>query len=59
MGSAILEILADRGVALPVRRFGMGNPGTYSYAYGGREIIHDTYNLSPEQIAADICQALK
>lgn len=59
MGSAILEILADRGVALPVRRFGMGNPGVYSYAYGGREIIHDTYNLSPEQIAADICQALK
>ena len=52
-------MLADRGAALPVRRFGMGNPGTYSYVYGGRETIHASYGLSPEQIAADIRKALK
>lgn len=59
LGSAVLEMLSDRGAALPVRRFGMGNPGTYSYVYGGRETIHASYGLSPEQIAADVRKALK
>jgi transketolase len=59
LGSAILEMLADRGVALPTRRFGLGDPGSYTYVYGGREVIHDSYGLSPEKIAADIRQALK
>ena len=59
MGSAILEMLADRNAALPVRRFGMGDPGTYSYVYGGRETIHDSYGLAPETIAAEIRKALK
>lgn len=59
LGSAILEMLADRGAALPVKRFGLGDPGSYSYVYGGRETIHASYGLSPEQIAADIRRALK
>lgn len=59
LGSAVLEMLSDRGVALPVRRFGMGDPGRYSYAYGGREVIHDSYGLAPATIAADIRTALK
>ena len=59
MGSAILEMISDRGAALPVRRFGMGDPGTYSYVYGGRETIHASYGLSAETIAADIRKALK
>ena len=59
MGSAILEMLADRGAAIPVRRFGLGDPGTYSYVYGGREAIHASYGLTPEAIAAEIRKALK
>ena len=59
MGSAILEMLADRGAAIPVRRFGLGDPGTYSYVYGGREAIHASYGLAPEAIAAEIRKALK
>lgn len=59
MGSAVLEMLADRGASLPTRRFGMGDPGSYSYVYGGREVIHDSYGLAPETIAAEIRQALK
>lgn len=59
LGSAVLEMLADRSVALPVRRFGMGDPGSYSYVYGGREAIHDSYGLAPAAIAAEIRAALK
>ena len=59
LGSAVLEMLADRGAALPVRRFGLGDPGTYSYVYGGRETIHASYGLAPDMIAAEIRKALK
>ncbi len=59
LGSAVLEMLADRGAALPVRRFGLGDPGTYSYVYGGRETIHASYGLAPDAIAAEIRKALK
>ena len=59
LGSAVLEMLSDRGAALPVRRFGLGDPGTYSYVYGGRETIHASYGLAPDAIAAEIRKALK
>ncbi len=58
MGSAILEMLADRGVSLPVQRYGMGDPGHYSYVYGGRETIHDSYGLSTEALAAALAAQL-
>lgn len=52
MGSAIIEVLIDNGINLPVKRFGVKDK--YLYAYGGRENIQKICGLDKESIVKDI-----
>jgi transketolase len=50
LGSAILEGLSDRGLLIPVKRFGLDLSGGYCYQYGGREAILETCGIDRETI---------
>ncbi|MFN4226873.1 MAG: transketolase family protein [Candidatus Ratteibacteria bacterium] len=52
MGSAVLEVLGDNQINLPVKRFGIKDK--YLYTYGGRENIQKICGLDKESIVKDI-----
>lgn len=54
MGSAVLEVLMDNGVNLPVKRFGVKD--RYLYAYGGRENIQRICGIDKESIVKGIVE---
>lgn len=45
LGSAIAEIIADRGLRLRLRRLGVPAGTAYGYIYGGRELIRRSCGL--------------
>lgn len=45
MGSALLELMADRGVALPVKRLGVSDARAYAALYGDRDWMHRQHGL--------------
>ena len=54
LGGAVCEVLADRGILKPVKRFGMDFRTGYCYRYGGRERIQQLYGLDEETILKSI-----
>jgi len=54
LGSAVCEILSDRGVTLPLKRIGLPLGKGYCYQYGGREVIRSYYGISEPQIERTI-----
>ena len=57
LGSAVLEVLADNGRAVPIKRFGI--PDRYLYAYGGRRYIQSVCGLDPTSVAGAILKWIK
>jgi transketolase len=45
LGSALAELLADRGLPVALKRLGMRRERGYCYEYGGREAIRRHYGL--------------
>ena len=56
LGSAVLEALADAGVATPVARLGFSD--AYSYDFGSQDHVLDVAGLLPPGIAASIERTL-
>ncbi len=52
LGSAVLECLADNNIQIPVLRFGL--PDAFPPHYGEQADLLETYNLTPEKMAARI-----
>lgn len=50
LGSAVCEVLADSGVAIPVKRLGLDFSAGYCYQYGGREHLQALYGLDKEAV---------
>jgi transketolase len=50
MGSAVAEVMADAGVAVPLKRLGLPTEKGYCYTYGGRDALHRHYGIGSEQI---------
>lgn len=50
MGSAVAEVLADAGAALPLKRIGLPIEKGYCYSYGGRDALHNWYGIGEQQI---------
>ena len=57
LGSAVLEVLADCDVNIPVKRFGI--PDKYLYAYGGRSNIQRLCGLDPDYVSQTISDWMK
>ena len=54
MGSAVVEVLVDNGINLPVKRFGVKDK--YLYAYGGRENIQNICGLDKNSVVKGILE---
>lgn len=52
MGSAVLETLADNGLAMPVKRIGLDFSEHYCYQYGGREVMQKICGID-KNVSAD------
>jgi transketolase len=52
MGSAVIEVLIDNDMAIPVKRFGIQNK--YYYAYGGRSNIQSLCGLDVSSVTQSI-----
>ena len=50
LGSAIAEIMADRGLGIRLLRLGVPAGSAYGYVYGGRELIRRTCGLDLESV---------
>jgi transketolase len=50
LGSAIAEIMADRGLGVRLLRLGVPAGSAYGYVYGGRELIRRTCGLDLESV---------
>ena len=57
LGSAVLEVLVDSGMAIPVRRFGI--PDQYFYAYGGRRNIQKICGIDPDYVSKSIIEWMR
>lgn len=57
LGGAVLEILADNGKAIPVKRIGIQD--RYLYAYGGRKNIQSICGLDTNSVTKTILQWLQ
>ncbi|MCF7907774.1 MAG: hypothetical protein K9L86_02725 [Candidatus Omnitrophica bacterium] len=59
LGSAVCEVMQDKGVLLPVKRIGLSMEKGYCYKYGGRDIIRSYYGVdsgSVTNIVSDFLQ---
>ncbi len=56
LGSAVAEVLADRGVALPLLRLAL--PDAYLYDFGNQDHVLQTYGLAPDAIAERVWETL-
>jgi transketolase len=54
LGSAVAEVLADNGVATPLKRLGLPVEKGYCYKYGGRENLRKYYGMDKESIERNI-----
>ena len=54
LGSALLELLSERGVARPVQRFGL--PDRFCFACGDRQYLHAVNGLDTATLAARIME---
>ncbi len=56
LGSAVLEVLCDHGLSVPVKRIGIDAAlgYTHCYKYGGRDVIRSHYGIDSRNIAAAI-----
>lgn len=50
LGSAVLELLADNGIQIPVKRIGLDFYEGYCYRYGGRKNLQKLYGLDKKSI---------
>jgi transketolase len=50
VGSAVLEVLADHGEQIPVKRIGVDPKQGYCYQYGGRENLQRIHGIDKESI---------
>lgn len=50
LGSAVAEIVADRGLDIRLRRLGVPADRAYGYIYGGRELIRRSCGLDPDSV---------
>jgi len=50
LGSAVLEVLMDRGITISVKRLGCPMESGYCYQYGGRETIRKYYGIDDASI---------
>jgi transketolase len=57
LGSAVLEVMADSGLSVPVRRFGI--PDKYLYAYGGRRNIQKLCGLDPGYVSQTVLEWIR
>ena len=55
-GSAILEVLNDNNILIPLKRLGLGVKDGYCYRYGGREDIRSYYKLNEANIEKRILE---
>ena len=55
-GSAILEVLNDNNILIPLKRLGLGVKDGYCYRYGGREDIRSYYKLNEANIEKSILE---
>ena len=58
LGSAIAEIIADRGLDIRLRRLGVPAGKAYGYIYGGRELIRRSCGLDLESVESAIREHL-
>lgn len=57
IGSIVAEIIADSGLRVPLKRFGI--PNQYCFKYGGRDLLHKDCGLDVETIVKGILQWIK
>jgi transketolase len=58
LGSAIAEIIADRGLPVRLRRLGVPAGRAYGYIYGGRELIRRSCGLDPKSVERAVSEHL-
>ena len=58
LGSAVCEVLVDRGHLIPVKRIGMSAKNGYCYKYGGREEIRAYYGMDREGIVKQVIDSI-
>jgi len=54
LGSAVCEVLSDKGLTLPVKRIGISTEQGYCYKYGGREVIRKHLQIDAGSVAEKI-----
>ena len=59
LGSAVSEVLTDRGRAMPLKRLGLSPDKGYCYVYGGRGNIHRYYGIDAASIERQVAAFLK
>ena len=57
IGSAVVEILVDNGITMPVKRFAIGDKNCKRY--GDRDWTHKQYSLDVDTVACEIIDTLQ
>ena len=57
-GSAVLEVLSDAGLQIPVKRIGLDFSQGFCYQYGGREELQKACGIDKESIKMEVKQWL-
>ena len=57
LGSAVCELMADKGISKPVKRFGIRN--VQSAGYGDRDWMHEYYGLDVRSVCREIINWLR
>ena len=58
MGSYLLEIMNDEKACIPLTRLGLSFDKGYCYTYGGRNKIHEYYEVDVDSVVNDIKKAM-
>jgi transketolase len=58
LGSAVVEVLNDYNMPIPVKRIGLSVDKGYCYEYGGREVIRTYYGVDKDSIEEKITDFL-
>jgi transketolase len=59
LGSAVAEVIADRCLGIPLKRFGCDFRHGFCYTYGGRKRMQESYGLNPSAICEMILKLTK
>ena len=57
LGSAVCELMADKGISKPVKRFGIRN--VQSAGYGDRDWMHEYYGLDVRSVCREVINWLE